>query len=128
MRLPRLQFTLWRLMLVVAIVGLAMGGGVWGYRMWRLSHVYELNARRYRSAERLFRELEAFYLATAEEKEKTKYNHLAAVAASTADYHAARVRKYERAARYPWLAVESDPSEPWLPVEGDSRANAKRWR
>jgi hypothetical protein len=115
-------------MLVVALAGLAMGGGVWGCRTSRLSRVYELNARRYRSAERLFRELEAFYLATAEQKEKTKYQHLAAVAASTADYHAARVRKYERAARYPWLPVESDPSEPWLPVEDDSRANAKRWR
>jgi hypothetical protein len=115
-------------MLVIALAGLMMGGGVWGYRTSRLSRVYELNAGRYRSAERLFRELEAFYLATAEQKEKTNYNHLAAVAASTADYHAARVRKYERAARYPWLAVEADPSEPWLPVEDDSRANAKRWR
>jgi hypothetical protein len=27
-------------MLVVAIVGLAMGGGAWGYRMWRLSGEY----------------------------------------------------------------------------------------
>jgi hypothetical protein len=107
-------------MLLVALAGLAMGGGVWGYRMWRLSRVYELNARRYRSAERLFRELETFYLATAEQKERTKYSHLAAVAASTADYHAARVRKYVRAARYPWLAVRSDPSEPWLTVEDDS--------
>jgi hypothetical protein len=29
-----------------------------------------------------------------------------------ADYHAALRRKYERAARYPWLPVEPDPPEP----------------
>jgi hypothetical protein len=31
-----------------------------------------------------------------------------------ADYHTAMRRKYERAAMYPWLAVESDPPEPEL--------------
>jgi hypothetical protein len=36
-RLPRLRFTVRRLMLVVAIAALAMGGGVWGYRMSLLS-------------------------------------------------------------------------------------------
>jgi hypothetical protein len=30
-------------------------------------------------------------------------------AASAAAYHAAMKRKYERAARYPWLSVEPDP-------------------
>jgi hypothetical protein len=29
-----------------------------------------------------------------------------------ADHHAAMVRKYERAARYPWLPVEPDPPPP----------------
>ena len=29
-----------------------------------------------------------------------------------ADHHAALVRKYRRAARYPWLPVEPDPPEP----------------
>ena len=29
-----------------------------------------------------------------------------------ADYHGAMRRKYERAARYPWLPVEPDPPEP----------------
>jgi hypothetical protein len=28
------------------------------------------------------------------------------------DHHAALVRKYRRAARYPWLLVEPDPPEP----------------
>ena len=28
------------------------------------------------------------------------------------EYNAARVRKYRRAARYPWLPVEPDPPEP----------------
>jgi hypothetical protein len=29
-----------------------------------------------------------------------------------ADHHASLARKYERAARYPWLPVEPDPPEP----------------
>jgi hypothetical protein len=29
-----------------------------------------------------------------------------------ADYHASLARKYEHAARYPWLPVEPDPPEP----------------
>ena len=29
-----------------------------------------------------------------------------------ADHHASLVRKYEHAARYPWLPVEPDPPEP----------------
>ncbi len=29
-----------------------------------------------------------------------------------ADHHAAMARKYQRAARYPWLMVEPDPPEP----------------
>jgi hypothetical protein len=28
------------------------------------------------------------------------------------DYHGSLARKYERAARYPWLPVEPDPREP----------------
>ena len=28
------------------------------------------------------------------------------------DYHAAMKAKYERLARYPWLAVDPDPPEP----------------
>jgi hypothetical protein len=33
------------------------------------------------------------------------------------EYHSAMARKYRRAARYPWLPVEPDPSEPdWMPT------------
>jgi hypothetical protein len=32
-----------------------------------------------------------------------------------ADHHAAMARKYERAARYPWLPVAPDPPEPAPP-------------
>jgi hypothetical protein len=40
-----------------------------------------------------------------------------------ADHHASLARKYERAARYPWLPVEPDPPEPeFIPsgANGDS--------
>jgi hypothetical protein len=51
MRLPRLRFTIRRLMLVVAIAGLVMGGGVWGHRMWRLSLAMTSNPSTHRQSD-----------------------------------------------------------------------------
>jgi hypothetical protein len=94
MGLPRLRFTVRRLMLVVAITGLAMGRGVWCYRMWELSREHASGAR-----------MHAYYWMV----------HSAADAienATRADYHAAMARKYERAARYPWLPFKPNPPGP----------------
>jgi hypothetical protein len=46
-------------MLVVAITGLAMGGDVWVYRMWRLSAYYTGLTHSMRSDERCYRKAEA---------------------------------------------------------------------
>jgi hypothetical protein len=87
MRPPRLRFTVRRLMLVVALAACS----VWGYRMWRVSREY---AR--------------------VERHRTHYpiGYPSADAAEKAAYDAALARKYQRAARYPWLPVEPDPPQP----------------
>jgi hypothetical protein len=103
MRLPRLRFTVRRLMLVVALAGLVMGGGVWGYRMWRMSAKYARIAQSFKWTESLHRGLEARFQNNAQ-REAAKF-------AAVATHYAALVRKYERAARYPWLPVEPDPPE-----------------
>ena len=40
------------------------------------------------------------------------FNMINALWRPRADYHGTMRRKYERAARYPWLAVAPDPPEP----------------
>ena len=40
------------------------------------------------------------------------YVHIPLAAPSLVDYHEDMARKYERAARYPWVPVEPDPPEP----------------
>jgi hypothetical protein len=40
-------------------------------------------------------------------------NQMLQLNAARAVYHTSLARKYERAASYPWLAVEPDPPEPW---------------
>jgi hypothetical protein len=40
------------------------------------------------------------------------YVHVPLTHPRLADYHEDLARKYERAARYPWLPVEPDPPEP----------------
>ena len=86
MRLPRLRFTVRLFMLVVALAACS----VWGYRMWRVSRE---QAR--------------------EERHRTHpIGYFSADAAEKAAYDAALARKYQRAARYPWLPVEPDPPQP----------------
>ncbi len=145
MRLPRLRFTVRRLMVAVALAGLVMGGGVWSYRMWRLSRYYSGLAQAYNTGENMYRQIGAmnFDLAQVDEKrslqlwspqfgaklhkalrereEKPTERHGRSAAGAhdvlaqpkrTADYFAAVARKYERAARFPWLPVEPDPPLP----------------
>ena len=117
-------------MLLIAIAGLAMGGGIWGYRMWRLSDEYEVQARRHRTLALVYGHPEqvvpgsvAAAMGTSDDLRrqdlKKRVERLGAESreeaeqyAKKADYYWAVVRKYERAARYPWLPVEPDPPEP----------------
>jgi hypothetical protein len=140
MRRRRLWFTDWRLMLGIALAGVAMRGA-FGYRMrWR-SIGYADKANWCQLLERSCRELEAMHLKNATDNEKiaadvsaldtstpelSKYfteeaqkarkvaeqsREAAADCAKTAARCAALARKYERTSRYPWLGLGPDPTE-----------------
>jgi hypothetical protein len=124
MRLPRLRFTVRRLMLVVALAGLAMGVGIWSYKMRQLSGGYARAAKFHRAWLDRYREREAVILQAIGRLETVaarrsvvppshdRHREDAADYARKADYREALALKYERAARYPWLPVEPDPPPP----------------
>jgi hypothetical protein len=96
-------------MLVVALAGLAMGGGVWSYRMWHLSRYYAYHAQFNRECVGVRRHIvDKEEIAGPRIPEPT----MEALLALEAAHHASLARKYERAARYPWLSLEPDPPEP----------------
>jgi hypothetical protein len=104
MRLHHVRFTIRRLMLVVALAGLVMGGGVRSYRTWKLSGEYTRRAQYYRQSGNMYERIV--------EDWQSDWPELAAQGAATAAKCAAVARTYERAARYPWLPVERDPPQP----------------
>jgi hypothetical protein len=113
-------------MVLVAIAGLVMGGSAWGYRMWRLSSYYASLARMSQDKEDLFRNLGARLIheaipaaqtagpggQAAVSDEVVRLGQYAAKSSLLAEKYARLVRKYERAARYPWLPIEPDAPEP----------------
>jgi hypothetical protein len=89
-------------MLVVALAAVS----VWGVKMWRVSGENAAAAQSWKSYETRYRKREAACLDLGRRVEK-----IAAKSAAMAVHYAALARKYERAARYPWLPVEPDPPE-----------------
>jgi type II secretory pathway pseudopilin PulG len=127
MRLPRVRFTIRRIMIVVAIVALLMGG----MRLLWLRSVYRKAALAHATFENLARTLQrmvenegkdereleiAFGMKVESESEVVKAKRAAdaRVNQKTAEYHAAQRQKYERAASRPWvpIAPDSPPPEP----------------
>ncbi len=96
MRLPRMTTRRW--MVVVALVGLLMGGAIGGIRL-KQRHDYFLSWARYHSAFEGYR------------RNVAQHDH-DPVLARMIDHNAMMARKYREAARYPWLPVEPDPPEP----------------
>jgi hypothetical protein len=97
-------------MLVVALAGLLMGGGVLGHRMWRLSRYYAAKAQEHWSEEiKVGR-----FMAHARRVELGPGNSAELLAAWLV-YHEELTEKYKRAARYPWFHVEPDPPTPKNP-------------
>jgi hypothetical protein len=94
------RFTVRRLMVAVAFVGMALG-------------VIDLWKRRERFGRRaaLLREAELFHRI-----QSTRWDAVQEIEA--ADWLGRLADKYERAARYPWLPVAPDPPEPeWQPMK-----------
>jgi hypothetical protein len=101
MRLPR--FTVRRIMVAVAIVALI----IWIHdlmerrsRLLKLTHIY--------ICEQYLTDLELVHASVAG---PSKAAELDAVRRRI-EYNRSMVRKYTRAARYPWLPVEPDPPVP----------------
>jgi hypothetical protein len=125
MRLPRMTTRRW--MIAAAIVGLLMGGCIGGYRLKRW-HEHFLDRARYHASmemahwksEYAHRELGLQHFgfdpgSKAVRAVRAKALRDIAFFSITAGYHAEMARKYEYAARRPWLPVELDPPEPTVP-------------
>jgi hypothetical protein len=105
--MPRFRFTIRRMMIAVAIVGLTLGlAGLW---------------RRSKDLRRLAEEhdnLEQSILPVVIDAASTPSDPRLPQGASIrsllcqAEYHRKLSRKYWRASARPWLAVEADPPEP----------------
>jgi hypothetical protein len=116
MKLPRVRFTVRRLMVAVAAVGLIVGLGVEGER--RRERFRQEAIRHYvirsdgESARRVWAQL------------PTVFPERVAAIKAWLSYHDRMARKYERAARFPWRPVAADPPEPqrsWRPDGADPR-------
>jgi hypothetical protein len=140
MRPRHFWFTARQLMLVIALAGAATGCA-FGYRLLRRSGDYANKSSWCKLLERSCRDLEAMHLKNATDHEQLaadisaldastpelskcvtegvqkarkaaeQSREAAADCATKAARCAALARKYERAARYPWLGVEPDPTE-----------------
>jgi len=113
MRLPRMTTRRW--IVAVAAIGLMIGGVVLlkQRREYFLSLV-ESHQKEVDSSTARGKALKSrFGLTSAMTTEEIMHLHREHDRMmDRADYHASLARKYEHAARYPWLFVEPDPPEP----------------
>lgn len=111
--MPRL--TIRRIMLLVAILAVLMASGILTSRLWALSARYRHRANASLEEVRLLREnLKAYDAGTVVGRNITQaeVDRLAVWFRKLLPYHEARARKYDYAARHPWIAVPPDPPQP----------------
>jgi hypothetical protein len=110
MRFPRVRFTVRRMMVAVAIIGIVVWLGIAGGRHWRyrrLAASYaskESLARNFSSGELTATRITFFLKRPCGESTTSVMAHLG--------YYAEMRAKYDHAARHPWLPVAPDPPEP----------------
>ena len=88
----RFRISIRGMMLTVAALAIALGYFLWQQRTGRLAKYYVLKALCHADGERAY------------ESDDPNHTHAA--------YHGQLKRKYEHAARYPWLPVDPDPPHP----------------
>ena len=116
MKIPRISFTVRRMMVAVAVVALAFAI----VHLWSLRQLYLKMAAQHGGISAL-RDRTPEDIAFWEARLTAQHEGLPAsdpwpgghpLVPSMARYHEAMRLKYERAARYPWLPVAPDPPEP----------------
>jgi len=109
MWLPRVQFTVRRMMVAVAVVGLLLATGMWAAKMWRLSRGHRAITSSHATLEAEVR----FWVAEWERCPGSALRtQMMGEQARKADNSRRMMLKYDRAACYPWLPVAPDPPEP----------------
>ncbi len=111
MRLSRPRFTVRRMMVAVAILGLVVSVGIFSARR----QSFAIMARDYANMETAARLFEkdfpgpfSLYVVRMIDTEKG----FVQVKGQKVAYYAQMKEKYERAARFPWLSIGADPPEP----------------
>ena len=122
MPLPRVRFTVRRMMRLVVVVALAIGGILWAQRMSRLSKELLEIARDHEQKEhssrgdaRIARNLASVPDVGRPAPRQTPdpfYEDRAIRSERSAERHRMLKEKYTRAARWPFLPVAPDPPEP----------------
>ena len=111
MRLPRMTTRRW--MVTVVMIALLMGGRV---RLKRRSDDFMVRSQdhsRRTSYYHLYTlGVDEHLRATVEPQKRSASEDRKAHLLGVIAFHEAMARKYEHAARYPWLPVEPDPPEP----------------
>ena len=113
MRLPRMTMRRW--MMAVAAIGLMIGGGVvLKQRRDYFLSLAQSHQKEVASSTARGNALKSRFGGTAgmTVEEITRLHDDYERMMDRADHHASLARKYEEAARYPWLPVEPDPPEP----------------
>ena len=100
MRVPRVRFTVRRMMVAVAVVALVLGGVLRALDLARRSAEYRRKAT---EAEKHEKRLVSYSKRYPERAKRLR--------ALSGDWASVK-EKYHRAARYPWLPVAPDPPEP----------------
>ena len=117
MKLPRPRFTVRWMMVAVAVVGCGLGLGKLWHRHNRFQQVADDFAQRENwVAGQLAVLPESFpeNMSFAKRKKDERGVKFVWADSRRIDYYCHMRMKYERAARYPWLYVETDPPEPEL--------------
>jgi hypothetical protein len=105
MRLPRLRFTVRRMMVAVAVVAFLFGAEATRRRWESLASTYRTKAVSFEHRALVSRHSRDHEAVLENDPEQRKLKRIE-------DHYVALARKYQYAAHYPWLAVEPDPPEP----------------
>lgn len=105
MRLPRIRFTVRRLMVAVGVLAILLGIAVQARRALLNYEIYKEKAYDYDTEEGSMRYIYMVHCQDSPEEVKERLRRLI-------QYYGAMKAKYEAAMRHPWIDVEPDPPVP----------------